>query len=231
VALLLTIVARLPQEGRVKSRLIPAIGAGAATRLHHCMVEEILTQSFSAREQLADEGIDLRLRLALTAVDCDPLSHPIALDWRDRYQIGLSRQSEGGLGERLIEALSPASMLEGALGADAPDLAAPRLIESVTALLAGSDLVIVPATDGGYVLLGLREPEPLLFESISWGSEQVLAETIDRAAQAGLPPLLFDPVDDIDRPEDLDNLSPSLQQRLQLQQICENGPAGGEWQG
>jgi glycosyltransferase A (GT-A) superfamily protein (DUF2064 family) len=86
-------------------------------------------------------------------------------------------------------------------------LTAQHLRLSASALAAGDDAVLLPAEDGGYVLIGLRGPRPEVFEGVAWGSERVLAETRARLRALGLrwsePATLWD----VDRPEDLDRLA------------------------
>ncbi|MBL8450164.1 MAG: DUF2064 domain-containing protein [Dechloromonas sp.] len=80
------------------------------------------------------------------------------------------------------------------------------LCSCADALRSGQDAVFLPAEDGGYVLVGLRRPQPRLFADIEWGTERVMAQTRDRLRELGLlwsePRTLWD----VDRPEDLDRL-------------------------
>lgn len=70
------------------------------------------------------------------------------------------------------------------IGCDCPSPTADDLHQALTALQDGQDAVIAPAEDGGYVLIGLSAPQPVLFEGITWGSEKVMAETRRRAKHA-----------------------------------------------
>jgi glycosyltransferase A (GT-A) superfamily protein (DUF2064 family) len=93
------------------------------------------------------------------------------------------------------------------IGTDCPALQTAHLVMAADLLHDGHDAVFIPAEDGGYVLVGLRQPQPRLFENIDWGSEQVMAQTRDRMAVLGLrwaePLTLWD----VDRPADLARLS------------------------
>ena len=78
---------------------------------------------------------------------------------------------------------------------------------ALMALGQGNEVVIGPAEDGGYVLIGLKQPCPGLFQGIEWGSERVLSQTLQRLAQLKLPYALLEPLWDVDRPQDLQRLA------------------------
>src|SRR5262249_9880830 len=96
------------------------------------------------------------------------------------------------------------------IGADAPHLPAARLDEAAHALREGADLVLGPADDGGYYLIGLARPVPELFSGISWGSADVLAATRARAASLGLRTRLLPGGFDVDEPADLVRLRTAI---------------------
>ena len=93
------------------------------------------------------------------------------------------------------------------IGTDCPALHTGHLHEAANLLHSGHDAVFIPAEDGGYVLVGLRRPQPYLFERIDWGSESVMAHTRERLTRLGLrwaePATLWD----VDRPADLARLA------------------------
>lgn len=88
------------------------------------------------------------------------------------------------------------------IGADAPGVDAVVVADAVRGL-ERADVVVGPALDGGYYLLGLLAKAPALFEGIAWGSTTVLAETLSRAAAAGLSVARLDPLRDVDTAADL----------------------------
>jgi hypothetical protein len=88
------------------------------------------------------------------------------------------------------------------IGSDCPGLTADYL-DSAFELLRSRDAVIGPAMDGGYVMIGLKRPEPGLFEQIQWGSRNVLDQTRARFRQLGLHASELVPLHDIDTPGDL----------------------------
>jgi glycosyltransferase A (GT-A) superfamily protein (DUF2064 family) len=96
------------------------------------------------------------------------------------------------------------------IGADAPLLDAGHVRAVERLLSGGAALVVAPASDGGYSLIGLREPAPALFAGVPWGTPGVMAATRTRAAAAGILITEIEAVDDVDRPEDLAPLADAL---------------------
>ena len=181
--------------GRTKTRLIPALGAGGAAALHRRLVLRTL--------RLADalgRAKDVELEIRFEGTDEAAMRH--WLGDGPRYR----EQGEGDLGARLARAFevsfregSPATIL---IGTDCPGLTV-DLVSTAYAKLSANPVVLGPAADGGYYLVGMRRPIPELFRGLAWGGETVLADSLDRLARAGLRPALLDRLHDIDRPEDL----------------------------
>ena len=121
----------------------------------------------------------------------------------------LSEQGTGDLGARMARAFArglphgPVLMT----GTDAPALDA-AVLRNAAAALQTVDAVFVPALDGGYALIGLRQPAPALFEGVAWSTAQVMAQTRTRLAAAGLRHVELAPLPDIDEPADLVHLPP-----------------------
>lgn len=116
------------------------------------------------------------------------------------------RQSGGTLGDRLRDAVAQA-FAAGAervvvIGTDCPALT-PAIIGAAFEHLTARDLVLGPATDGGYYLIGLRAPQAALFAGMPWGSERLLAQTVAVATTLNLSIQLMEPLSDVDRPQDL----------------------------
>ncbi|WP_458095146.1 TIGR04282 family arsenosugar biosynthesis glycosyltransferase [Roseomonas sp. WA12] len=177
--------ARFPEPGRAKTRLIPTLGADGAAALHRRLTEQALGV-------LRASGLPFELR------------HTGAPPQAFRAWLGeavpLAEQGMGDLGARMARASADAPAI--LVGADLPDLA-PRHLHAAAAALETHRAVIGPAEDGGYWLLGLREPMPFLFEPMAWGTETVFAETLARFAMQGVTPALLETLADLDRPEDL----------------------------
>jgi len=116
------------------------------------------------------------------------------------------RQGSGDLGDRMHDAFQD-GLRRGAkrmvvIGTDCPELT-PRIVGDAFDGLAENDLVLGPAEDGGYYLIGLSRPTRALFEGISWGTSQVLDSTLEVARGLGLSVALLPRLGDVDRPEDL----------------------------
>jgi uncharacterized protein len=191
----LAILAKAPIPGRAKTRLIPALGPQGAARLHARLLRRTLAVACHA---LPPGRITL-----WTALDPD---HPLFLELAERHGIMLRPQPEGDLGERMHRALSQSGGPAMVIGSDCPALS-PALLAACAGRLKNHDAVCLPAEDGGYGLIGVRHPDPRLFDDIAWGSGSVMAETRERIAALGWRLACPATVWDVDRPEDLARLS------------------------
>ena len=191
----LLLFTRYPEPGRTKTRMIPHLGPEGAAALQRAMTEHVLGQVTAAAQQLP---------LAIEVHFAGGTEAQMQGWLGDR--ITYHPQSEGDLGAKLAAAFGH-NLAAGragaiAIGSDCPALGAPHLAAALKALQS-ADVVLGPATDGGYYLIGLRQPQPALFEAIAWGTGQVLAQTLAAAASQGLAVELLTPLTDIDLPEDL----------------------------
>lgn len=187
----LAILAKAPLPGRVKTRLIPALGAETAARLHAQLLRQTLTVATAAT-------VSHRISL-WTALDH---AHPLFLELARRYDIELHAQPAGDLGQRMHHALTAMPGPGLVIGSDCAVLT-PALLRQCHAALAESDAVCLPAEDGGYALIGARRPDIRLFAAIDWGSERVMAQTRHRVAALGWRLACPATVWDVDRPEDV----------------------------
>ncbi len=189
------VFAREPLAGRVKTRLIPARGAEGACRLHAALVEHTLATATGA-------GMPVQLWLA-----GDPRAAQVR-QWAERFALTVHAQRGAGLGERMWFAARRQLRRRRAvllIGTDCPALDRATLLRARDAL-GRRDAVIVPAHDGGYVLLGLRAFAPGVFERVPWGTRGVLRVTRSRLRRAGLRWRELPWRHDIDRPGDLAHL-------------------------
>lgn len=187
----LAILAKAPIPGRVKTRLIPALGAEAAARLHAQLLCHTLTVALQATPPH---------RLTLwTALDH---AHPLFLALANRHDIALRAQPEGDLGRRLHATLVAMGGPGLVIGSDCPVLT-PALLARCWQALATADAVCLPAEDGGYGLIGARRAEPRLFADIAWGTRQVMAQTRQRVDELDWRLACPATVWDVDRPEDV----------------------------
>jgi hypothetical protein len=188
------ILAKAPVPGRVKTRLIPAIGAHAAAVLQERLTERAITTALAA-----DTGP--------VTLWCSPdATHSTFLKLVTRQRIVLKRQPEGDLGARMLAATAASSGPVLVIGTDCPALTELHLRGAANALRDGNDVVIVPAEDGGYVLIGTRMAQPALFAGIAWGTNTVLAETRARIIDNRLVLTERPPLWDVDTEDDLARL-------------------------
>lgn len=201
MSLLISVFARAPAPGLAKTRLIPRLGADGAARLQAALTRQALARA------CAVEGAEVTLWIS-----GDPDSAPIAefvADCVHRFGATVAQQSGVDLGARMQVAALAAKAAGRYLiiiGTDCPAQTPADLAEA-RALLEESDVVLQPALDGGYVLIGLRPSiqsfDPI-FGDIEWGTERVLPVTRDRLRGAKLSSRELRPLPDLDRAEDLD---------------------------
>jgi rSAM/selenodomain-associated transferase 1 len=190
------IFAKAPEAFRAKTRLIPALGAEGAAQLARHMLQHTLHEALAS-------GAD-KVELCMAPDPTDPAWKNIGLP----SSIICTLQGEGTLGERLARASARA--LEGGeeiflIGTDCPALDASMLRQAIKAL-DDKDAVVIPAMDGGYVLLGLKRFAASIFEGIAWSTSAVLAETMDRIAGLSWSLAVLPALPDIDEPADLQHL-------------------------
>ncbi len=183
--------ARAPRPGQVKTRLAADVGPDAALEIYRTLGLRVVDQiagvsSITVWYEPADAEEEMRAWLG---------------------DLRFEAQPEGDLGARLTHAFAAHFTAHPgepaiAVGADAPDVDA-AAIETAGNALRSTDVVLGPATDGGYYLIGLARPLPELFQDMPWGTEEVLDAT--RAACKGMriTPELLPVLRDVDRLSDL----------------------------
>ena len=186
---------RYPIPGKTKTRLIPALGPEGSCDLHRHLVHHLLRM---LKPYTASSQVSLEIRFE--GGTCSLMEQWLG--------VGLSYvpQGEGDLGLRLErafdEAFNQGDERVVLIGSDCPALTGRQLDEALDGLNE-KDLVLGPAQDGGYYLIGLRQPAPGLFQDRPWGTDQVLTETRQAAERQGLKILFLQSLSDVDRPEDL----------------------------
>jgi rSAM/selenodomain-associated transferase 1 len=192
---LLIIFAKEPRPGRVKTRLIPPLSFEAAAQLYHSFLLDILEEMGRVPE--------VRLALAFSPPEAQGFFQTLAPPGIDLFP-----QEGGDLGERMARACargfaagySPVLLR----GSDTPDLPAAVVSGAREVLAAGkAQVALGPATDGGYYLVGLTEPQPRLFQGPVWSSSTVLESTLKTARKRGLTVHLLPAWADIDTAADL----------------------------
>ncbi len=192
----LTIIfAKEPVPGQAKTRLVPPLSLEATCRLYHCFLEDIIDET-------------VRLPGMEVAIAYTPAG---ALGFFQRLVpsgIRLVAQKGRDLGERQARAFAwgfnSGYDLVLLRGSDTPDLPGNFLLKALEKLAAtAAQVVLGPAFDGGYYLVGLKDQQPRLFDGISWSTAAVLAETLSRARELDLIVHLLPYWRDIDTYADL----------------------------
>ena len=190
------VMAKAPIAGLAKTRLIPALGERGAARLQREFTRHALRCA-------ADAG------LGPVTLWCAPeADHRFYRALRRTTGVDCRVQATGDLGERMHAAFR-LHCTEGPLlviGTDCPALRPHYLRDAAQALCKGHDAVFGPAEDGGYVLVGLRKPQPALFSGMAWSTPTVMAETRARARGLGLRVMELETLWDVDVPADLPRL-------------------------
>jgi len=188
----IAVFAKAPIAGQAKTRLMPALGADGAARLHAELVERTLETACAA-------GVG-----PVTLWCAGELEHPFFEAMATRFSIECRPQQGRDLGERMLHAFTAQAPGESLIliGTDCPALDGATLRQAAESLTT-HDAVLAPAEDGGYVLIGLNAPERSLFENVPWGGREVMATTRRLLHQASLRWRALDLHWDLDRPEDL----------------------------
>jgi len=195
----LIIMAKAPEPGFAKTRLIPALGAEGAAQLANRLLIHTM-QTASHTHAFVQHELCLTPDRAQQAFD-DRFSEQTST-WR------IQLQGDGDLGQRMQRAFARALSEHDAavlIGTDAPSLTAQQLDQAAHDL-AHHEAVFVPATDGGYALIGLKQPMPELFNEMPWSTSAVMAVTQSRLQSIGALWHAYEPVHDIDEPADLIHL-------------------------
>ncbi|AGP48839.1 MULTISPECIES: TIGR04282 family arsenosugar biosynthesis glycosyltransferase [unclassified Psychrobacter] len=192
---LIIIFAKFPARGMAKTRLQPALGLEGASLI----AKQLLLHSV---EQALATGLSVELCVSPAPTDLcwQTLGLPESLQW--------SAQANDDLGLRMLAA-SQQGLYKFKqvvlIGTDCPSLT-PLRIQDAVHQLEQSDTVMIPASDGGYVLLGFKQADASLFSDIEWSTASVAAVTRQRIAALGWTLALLDPLHDIDEPTDLKHL-------------------------
>lgn len=195
----LIVFTRFPLAGVAKTRLIPTLGAAGAAYLQRQMTEHTLKR-VSRAHITPEPAIEIRFEGG------DKKRMQAWLGDAYRYQ----PQSGATLGDRMASAFENVfqNRVDQAIliGSDIPGLT-PAILESAFDNLKNADVVLGPARDGGYYLIGMhRRAFPAarkLFMNLPWGAASVLADTLEIAAISGLRTCLLQALADVDSPEDL----------------------------
>jgi uncharacterized protein len=190
----IAILAKAPEPGFAKTRLIPVLGPQRAALLAARLIERTAQTACAAAVG------------PVTLWATPDGRHRVFRAVGARHGIRIRQQAAGDLGERMLAAMAATNAPALIIGTDCPALTPAHLRAAADILHGGDDAVALPAEDGGYVLIGTRSVQPALFTDMRWGKAEVMEETRRRLRKLGLswqePATLWD----LDLPEDLDRL-------------------------
>jgi rSAM/selenodomain-associated transferase 1 len=188
------VVAKAPIAGFAKTRLIPVLGADGAALLQARLTERAVATACAAAVG------------PVTVWAIPDESHPGFQALAASFDVAFARQGDGDLGARMLAAVATAAGPCLVIGTDCPVLTTIHLRNAADILRQGADAVVIPADDGGYVLIGMRQAQPALLSDMRWSIPDVMDETRRRLRKLGLawqePVTLWD----VDVPVDLERL-------------------------
>ncbi|MFV1997937.1 MAG: TIGR04282 family arsenosugar biosynthesis glycosyltransferase [Acidiferrobacterales bacterium] len=197
---------RAPIPGQTKTRLIPALGKEGAARLHAELIHRTLQKCTA-------------LGNVKTELWCAPdIHHQFFVSCADTYDVTLHKQSGNDLGQRMSNAFAESQIQSPwviLVGTDCPNLTINDLKQATTILDNGADAVLGPATDGGYVLIGLNRSAPGLFTDMPWGNDKIAELTRGRLRDMGMRWFELPVRNDIDRPDDLVHINFNFEDRTE----------------
>ena len=193
----LIVFTRFPEPGTTKTRLISLLGADGAAELQRAMTLHTLRTARRLRES---SGVEIEIRFVGGSLEAMRAAFGDDASYRP--------QGDGDLGNRmgraLREAFEESAPSVVVIGSDCPRIHGDHFVRTLAFLseVKGS-VVLGPALDGGYYLIGMDRPRPELFEGVAWSTDRVCMQTLEAVRRLGLSYLTLEPLADVDRPEDL----------------------------
>jgi rSAM/selenodomain-associated transferase 1 len=201
----MAVMAKAPRVGQAKTRLASVLSAKAAAEISACFIRDAVGNISAAAMEAAIDGY-----VAYSPRDAENEFRAMLSD-----SIGLLPSLRPGLGASLHDAAS--DLFAAGYGSvclvnsDSPTLPTPMLVNAARMLAGPGDrLVLGPAEDGGYYLIGLKQAHARLFEDIAWSSSAVFVQTVDRAHELGLEPAVLPSWYDVDDLPSLQRLDADL---------------------
>jgi rSAM/selenodomain-associated transferase 1 len=194
--LTLLIFVKYPEPGKVKTRLAEDIGKRRAARIYSSMAKTVIHNVSTSRKYGSIIFVD------------PPERKSEVENWLQINGCDFFPQGGKSLGERMANAFAKAFSLGAEkgviIGTDCVEISE-NLISQAFDALYEADVVLGPAEDGGYYLLGLKEPTPEIFSDIRWSTNLVLSQTLERLREIGLRFKLLKTLRDIDTASDLND--------------------------
>lgn len=193
----LIVMAKAPVPGQVKTRLSARYGARGASILYRQMMLQLLRMLSRTR------NVDIVLF-------CAPHTrHPFFHHCRRQFRVILRKQGRGDLGARMFHAFQWGNRRYKKtilMGSDIPEINEEVLKQVIGGRVRRKEVVVMPADDGGYVLMSLRGNHPLVFRDVPWGTNRVMNVTRNRIRQSGLLCRETGVGQDVDTPVDIRRL-------------------------
>jgi uncharacterized protein len=191
---IIMVFCKTPIPGQVKTRLIPHLTGEEAAQLHCELTEKTV--------RIATQN-----RLCQVGMWCSPtVEHLFITMLTQNYAVKSYLQQGADLGERMHQAFCQAlTQFSSAIiiGCDCPSLTSDDLEQALSQLNQGKSCILAPAEDGGYVLIGMKQPQAALFDSMPWGTDKVLELTRFRLQSLNLDCYELDTQWDLDTVDDL----------------------------
>jgi rSAM/selenodomain-associated transferase 2/rSAM/selenodomain-associated transferase 1 len=224
-------LAKAPVLGGVKTRMQPTLSAEQSLQLHKQLVNHVAASLLATYRLPVELWVSEQPKL--------PFFQKMLQDFNASFfdvpcsNIPLKTQRGNDLGERMHAICESVLQFYKAVilvGSDCPFISDSILADVTKALNEGSDAVIIPAEDGGYVLLALRRAEKHLFSGVEWGTERVYEQTLERLKALEWNYTSLAPLSDIDRPEDLALLQDDILTEHLVRDLDAEIQRGGELQ-
>jgi len=197
VPLGIAILAKAPIPGYAKTRLAQSIGGARAAELQARLIARTLQTALKAQTG------------PVTLWAAPDVTHPAFQAIAERGDVAVMPQPHGDLGQRMLHAAQESIGATLIIGTDCPVLAPAHLQHAANALRANFNACLIPAEDGGYVLIGMRNPQPCLFTDMPWGTGDVLRLTRERMQANALSCAEQNALWDVDTFEDFKRLEAS----------------------
>jgi len=195
----LIVMTKFPEPGKVKTRLAGELSADGACKLHAAMVNHLMTKTLPCIGEI-------EVQFHVAGGTKEEVNY-----WLEGY--AWKEQIEGQLGEKMQHAIQ-SCLNEGAdkviiMGTDCPSITASH-ITSLVAALESKDVVFVPALDGGYVMAGMKDLHPEMFEEIEWSTDEVLRKSVAQLETGGKRVGTLEALSDVDLPSDVEHAAEVL---------------------
>jgi rSAM/selenodomain-associated transferase 1 len=186
-------MAKASESGRVKTRLVPPLTSNEASKLNTCFLADVSANILEVAQQRPIDGYIAYASTGSEAFFTRNL--PAGMMLLPPREAGLGRSLRHAMADLLAAGYAGVCLVNS----DSPTLPAGILKKVAAILLESKDRIVLgPCEDGGYYLIGLRALHERLFEDISWSTDLVLAQTLERAAEIGLDAILLPKWYDVD---------------------------------